>query len=399
MQGKLSEVSNPNISDAGLKNVTENKKKSRKPAVIAVASVAAVAVLAGGGWFVWKTYANHELAEARQACVEASESYRKAADSYSGLVDGDAATASQITVKQVADAKTVDALAEALKANEPDVVACVADSKADYESKTSLIEKNTGWYGKHEKSLEEAVKAVNDSKLEKTVSDAERLLKDSDGKVADVATRDELSKAIKAKDADAIAAASKKVNDSVTAKTKADEEAQRKAEEEAAAQAAAEAAAACAAGAVVCAAVVFGSPTVVHALVFRRFDIEWRRFQQRAGLRSKQRRSRMHDRLPSALKRWIDSPLIWMTLLLKGPFGVPFSYPQPSGKMSNPTRQKPWLHSRWMTETNPISTFVDGRSCEVFGRDLFCCTTPPWVGSDICRWISERRRNIGFQEQ
>ena len=240
MQGKLSEVSNPNISDAGSKNVTENKKKSRKPAVIAVASVAAVAVLAGGGWFVWKTYANHELAEARQACVEASESYRKAADSYSGLVDGDAATASQITVK-VADAKTVDALAEALKVNEPDVVACVADSKADYESKTSLIEKNTGWYGKHEKSLENAVRAVNDSKLEKTVSDAERLLKDSDGKVADAATRDELSKAVKARDADKIAAASKKVNDSVTAKTKADEEAQRKAEEEAAAQAAAQA--------------------------------------------------------------------------------------------------------------------------------------------------------------
>ncbi|MFY4454569.1 hypothetical protein [Bifidobacterium pseudocatenulatum] len=209
--------------------------------MIAVASVAAVAVLAGGGWFVWKTYANHELAEARQACVEASESYRKAADSYSGLVDGDAATASQITVKQVADAKTVDALAEALKANEPDVVACVADSKADYESKTSLIEKNTGWYGKHEKSLENAVRAVNDSKLEKTVSDAERLLKDSDGKVADAATRDELSKAVKARDADKIAAASKKVNDSVTAKTKADEEAQRKAEEEAAAQAAAQA--------------------------------------------------------------------------------------------------------------------------------------------------------------
>lgn len=85
------------------------------------------------------------------------------------------------------------------------------------------------------------MKAVNDSKLEKTVSDAERLLKDSDGKVADAATRDELSKAVKARDADKIAAASKKVNDSVTAKTKADEDAQRKAEEEAAAQAAAQA--------------------------------------------------------------------------------------------------------------------------------------------------------------
>lgn len=239
MQGKLSEVSNPNISDAGSKNVTENKKKSRKPAVIAVASVAAVAVLAGGGWFVWKTYANHELAEARQACVEASESYRKAADSYSGLVDGDAAAASKVAAGQVADAKTVGALSKELKVTEPKTVACVADDMAGYESKTDLIEKNTGWYGKHEKSLKEAVKAVNDSKLAKTVSDAERLLKDSDGKVQDASTRDELSKAVKAKNETAIAAASRKVNDSMTAKTKADEEAQRKAEEDAAEAAAA----------------------------------------------------------------------------------------------------------------------------------------------------------------
>lgn len=239
MQEKLSEVSNPNISDAGSKNVTENKKKSRKPAVIAVASVAAVAVLAGGGWFVWKAYAEHGLAVTRQACVDASEGYRQAVNAYSQLVNGDAAEASGITVKQVADAKTVDALAEELKATESKAAACAADDRAGYESKTSLIEKNTGWYGKHAKSLENAVKAVNDSKLEKAVSDAEQLLKDSDGKVQDASTRDELSKAVKAKDAYAIAAASKKVNDSVTAKTKADEEAQRKAEEEAAAEAAA----------------------------------------------------------------------------------------------------------------------------------------------------------------
>lgn len=220
-----------------------NGKRNRRPVVVAVASVAILALLAGGGYLGWKTYAGHRLAEARQACVEASESYRKAADSYSKLVD-DAAAASKVAAGQVADAKTVDALAEALKVTEPKTVACVADDKAGYESKTGLIEKNTGWYGKHEKSLKEAVKAVNDSKLAKTVSDAERLLKDSDGKVQDASTRDELSKAIKARDAEAIAAASRKVNDSVTAKTKADEEAQRKAEEDAAAQAAAEAAAA-----------------------------------------------------------------------------------------------------------------------------------------------------------
>lgn len=229
----------PDGNAAGLDGVAENKK-----AVIAVASVAVVAVLAGGGYLGWKAYTGHQLAEARQACVEASESYRKAVNGYSTLVNGDAATASQITAKQVADAKTVDALATALKATEPKVVACAADDRAGYESKTGLIEKNTGWYGKHAKSLENTVRAVNDSKLAKTVSDAERLLNDSDGKVQDASTRDELSKAIKAKDADAIASASKKVNDSMAAKTKADEEAQRKAEEEQAAQAAAEAAAA-----------------------------------------------------------------------------------------------------------------------------------------------------------
>lgn len=235
-------TSSPDGNAAGLDGVAENKK-SRKPAVIAVASVAAVAVLAGCGWFGWKAYTGHRLAEARQACVEASESYRKVAGEYSKLVDGDAAAASKVAAGQVADAKTVDALAEELKATEPKVVACAADDKAGYESKTGLIAKNAGWYGKHAKSLENAVKAVNDSKLAKTVSDAERLLKDSDGKVQDASTRDELSKAIKAKDVDAIASASKKVNDSMAAKTKADEEAQRKAEEEQAAQAAAEAAA------------------------------------------------------------------------------------------------------------------------------------------------------------
>lgn len=47
-----------------------------------------------GGWFGWRVYAGHRLAVARQACVEASEGYRKAADGYSRLVDGDAAMAS-----------------------------------------------------------------------------------------------------------------------------------------------------------------------------------------------------------------------------------------------------------------------------------------------------------------
>ena len=104
----------PDGNAAGLDVVAENKK-SRKPAVIAVASVAAVAVLAGGGYLGWKAYTGRELAEARQACVEASEGYRKAVNGYSKLVDGDAAAASKVAAGQVADAKTVGALSKELR--------------------------------------------------------------------------------------------------------------------------------------------------------------------------------------------------------------------------------------------------------------------------------------------
>ena len=190
-----------------------NGTRNRRPVVVAVASVAILALLAGGGYLGWRAYTGHRLAEARQACVEASEGYRKAAGEYSKLVDGDAAAASKVAAGQVADAKTVDALAEELKATEPKTVACVADDKAGYEAQAALIEKHAGWYGKHAKSLENAVKAVNDSKLAKTVSDAERLLKDSDGKVQDAKTRDAAAQAA----AEAAAAAQAQTQQSYSA--------------------------------------------------------------------------------------------------------------------------------------------------------------------------------------
>ena len=153
--------------------------------------------------------------------------------------------ASRITAKQVKDVKTVDALAKALKAAEPKVVACTADSKAGYEAKTASIARHTAWYRNHRRSLRAAVGRVNASKLDKAIDDANQLYKDSDGKVADAKTRDELKQAIAAKDETRIAKAVKAVDDSVEAKRKADEEAARKkAEEEAAAAQAAEAAAA-----------------------------------------------------------------------------------------------------------------------------------------------------------
>ena len=91
------------------------------------------------------------------------------------------------------------------------------------------------------KTLESAVRAVESSKLDKTVADADGLYSSTDGKVQDEKTREALKQAIAKRDADVIAKAVKAVNDSKTAKDRADAEAAAKAqaEQEAAAQAAA----------------------------------------------------------------------------------------------------------------------------------------------------------------
>lgn len=136
--------------------------------------------------------------------------------------------------KTVKDPKTIDRLNRAASVKTPGMVSCDASDvdgldtaavKADRSAKTSV------------KAIRTAVKAVEASKLDKTVDDASRLLKDSEGKVQDARTRETLSKAIKARDAVAIAKAVKAVNDSKAAKAKAEQEAaKRKAEEESAAE-------------------------------------------------------------------------------------------------------------------------------------------------------------------
>lgn len=116
--------------------------------------------------------------------------------------------------KTVKDPKTIDRLNRAASVKTPGMVSCDASDVDGLDTA--------------------AVKAVEASKLDKTVDDASRLLKDSEGKVQDARTRETLSKAIKARDAVAIAKAVKAVNDSKAAKEKADAEAKAKAEQEAA---------------------------------------------------------------------------------------------------------------------------------------------------------------------
>ena len=215
---------------------TEKKKPHRRRAV--VITIVALALLAAGG-IAWKTHTDHLMAEARADCAAESERLHVATTAYNTLLDGKAASMANTDVKSVKDTKTLDVLSKAMKASTPKAASCKADSRDAVVTATKAITANASWYKAHTKSLNRLVNAVETSKLDKTVGDANALYKETDGKVADDKTRASLLDAIKKRDADAIARAVKAVNESKAAKEQADAEAKAKAEQEAAAAAAA----------------------------------------------------------------------------------------------------------------------------------------------------------------
>ena len=180
------------------------------------------------------------MAEARADCAAESERLHVATTAYNALLNDQAASMAKTDVKSVKDTKTLDALSKAMKASTPKAVSCKADSRDAVVTATKAITANTAWYKAHTKSLNGLVNAVETSKLDKTVDDADALYKETDGKVADGKTRASLLDAIKKRDADAIAKAVQEVNESKAAKEQADAEAKARAEQEAAAAAAAQ---------------------------------------------------------------------------------------------------------------------------------------------------------------
>lgn len=91
----------------------------------------------------------------------------------------------------------------------PEYEGCVAENAQGLDAATVKLNEQADWYETHEKSLSKAVRAVAESKAAKRLDDAKtnltakldeasKLLADSDGKVADNATRDALSNAIDA---------------------------------------------------------------------------------------------------------------------------------------------------------------------------------------------------------
>lgn len=219
-------------------------RKNRRPVVIGVAAVAAVALVAGGVCG-YRAYENHRVSMAREACQSAVTDLNKAVKSYKTLLDADSTTAALKTdATSVKDAKTLDALKQSVGVETPAMVKCDASDKTGLDEATAKADKTTKGVKADAKALESAVKAVESSKLDKTVADADGLYKATEGNVQDEKTREALKQAIAKRDAGAIAKAVKSVNDSKAAKEKTEAEAKAKAEQEAQAQAAAEAAAA-----------------------------------------------------------------------------------------------------------------------------------------------------------
>lgn len=216
-------------------------RKNRRPVVIGVAAVAAVALVAGGVCG-YRAYENHRVSVARQACQSAVTDLGKTVKSYKALLGADATTAALKTdATGVKDVKTLDALKRAVGAETPAMVKCDASDKTGLDEATAKADKTAKGVKADAKTLQAAVRAVESSKLDKTVDDADGLYRATEGKVQDDKTRDALKQAIAKRDADAIAKAVRAVNDSKTAKDQADAEATAKAqaEQEAAAQAAA----------------------------------------------------------------------------------------------------------------------------------------------------------------
>lgn len=213
-------------------------RKNRRPVVIGVAAVAAVALVAGGVCG-YRAYENHQVSVARQACQSAVTDLGKTVKSYKALLGADATTAALKTdATGVKDVKTLDALKRAVGAETPAMVKCDASDKTGLDEATAKADKTARSVKADAKTLQAAVRAVESSKLDKTVDDADGLYRATEGKVQDDKTRDALKRAIAKRDADAIAKAVRAVNDSKTAKDQADAEAAAKAqaEQEAAAQ-------------------------------------------------------------------------------------------------------------------------------------------------------------------
>lgn len=243
------------------KNILDVSEKSGKKRTIMIAAVAAVVVLAGVGGCA---YASNTAYDSYESQLESA----KEVDSKLAKKIAEARTLVKATKEaDVLDKAMLDSLNKSLKVGESRKGVPVSAHATKWnlwsasKAKASVVD-DIAKADDSIDSISKAMRKVNKSKtakqvkdakdtLDKTISDAETLYKDSEGKVQDNKTRESLKTAIdtakktvddkksgvKTLNAqkDAVSKAVKSVNDSKTAKEQADAEAEA---EEAARQAA-----------------------------------------------------------------------------------------------------------------------------------------------------------------
>ena len=213
-------------------------------ALVAIVMAASLIAVSWMGLQIKNRRAAAVRQEAHETAISACDSAEATRKTVQSDLDRTTAKASRLLKDtsrgQVADPKTLDALNRLLDAKTTAIKgSCAPDAvTSDVDRTTEALRRTTKELKNRLTDLKTAAKAVTDSKLNKTVDDANALYKQTDGKVADDKTRASLLDAIKKRDADAIAKAVKEVNESKAAKEKADAEAKAKAEQEAAAAAA-----------------------------------------------------------------------------------------------------------------------------------------------------------------
>ena len=236
---------------------TDGATRTRLRWMIPIVTAAAVVVLIAAGLICWRMVSNREHTQAVERCSGAVARLEKPA----GGADARTAhyqEAAGISSDQVKDVKTVIAMARAVKnagGIKPQPVRC--DASMTTGELKAAADKAEDLNGRNDK-LNRAAKAVLASRDAKDLDDARtalaakkeeasRLLGDSDGKVADNATREALQQAIgqaeqtKGGKAQAwrdavgpLQSAIDQVNASMQAKTQADQQAAEEAAQQAA---------------------------------------------------------------------------------------------------------------------------------------------------------------------
>lgn len=201
-------------------------RKRPKWLVPLIAGGTAVVVLAAvgtGGYLYWN---HNQLTAASEECATSYDKAVKAQKKLTEYLESDAVKTA-ITVKdsEVKDAKTVAVLTSTVKTAEKTkttIPECPSGNLTDIRAMTKEIDGLATAYSRTVSEVADRADAVNGSKLDKIVADATKILNDSKGRVKDDKTRTVLENAIKSKDEKTISDAVKAVNDSIKAKSDAD---------------------------------------------------------------------------------------------------------------------------------------------------------------------------------